>query len=236
MGVSLGIIGSGNIGQDVARLAVDAGVAVVMSNSRGPESITELTASFGSSVRAATVKEAIAVSDIVILALPIGAVADLLADDLRGKIVVDATNYYPAMFGPIEAIDRSGLTSSEFLQDLLPGVRLVKALNNVDFLRLPLLARAAGSSDRSALPVAGDDVAAKAAVISVLDQLGFDVVDLGPLSEGWRSQPGTPIYVTPYSEPADPAETDPTALFMNAHAVPVPVDAARALIASASRG
>lgn len=234
MTTTLAVVGAGNLGRGLAHLAAAAGVPTLLSNSRGPGTLSDLVASMTGDVRAASTVDAIAQADVVILALPIAAALELDGDALRGKIVIDATNYLPAHTGPISAIDESGTTSSEFLRTRLAAPRLVKALNNVDFLRLPRLSRAAGDTDRSALPLAGDDRDANAAVEALLDALGFDALNLGPLAEGWRAQPGTPLYVTPYFTVADDTETDPGARFMNAITNPVPAGAAAALAAAAT--
>ncbi|MGW6727495.1 NADPH-dependent F420 reductase [Nocardia sp. NPDC055029] len=134
---TLGLIGSGNIGSTVARLAVAAGIDVVLSNSRGPETLAEL--------------------------------------------------------------DADTVTTSELLQRHLPESQVVKAFNNIYFEHLAELARPAGAADRSALPVFGDDPAAKIAAAHLIDALGYDVVDGGTLAESRRSQRDTPVYVHPYA-------------------------------------
>ncbi|MFK0280918.1 NADPH-dependent F420 reductase [Streptomyces sp. NPDC090499] len=231
----VGIIGSGKIGTDVARLATAAGLQVAVSNSRGPESLSDLVEQLGPLATAATSAGAARSADIVVLALPLSAFRDLPAEALAGKTVVDATNYYPQRDGQIAELDAGRVTSSELVQRALPEARVVKALNTVDFIRLPALARPSDAADRTALPVAGDDLDAKAAVVAFLDAIGFDAVDAGSLSDGWRFQPGTPTFVAPYSTSAESAGDDPARAFLEA--VPVPVHAVRAreLLAAASR-
>lgn len=229
----VGIIGSGNIGKDVARLATAAGLRVVLANSRGPESLGELVAELGGGAAADTVVGTIERADIVVLALPFGAYGTLPEAALSGKVVVDATNYYPDRDGQVPELADGATTSTEFLARQWSGARVVKGLNNVDFVRLPLLARPAGSPERTALPVAGDDAEAKARVVAFLDEIGFDALDLGGLAEGRRSQPDTPIYVTPYYRPAEPAPEDPMRAFITARPVPVPLARARELAAAA---
>lgn len=229
----VGIIGSGNIGKDVAQLATAAGLTVVLANSRGPESLGELVVELGGSVTADTVQGATGRADIVVLAMPFGAYGALPAASLSGKVIVDATNYYPDRDGQVPELDEGRVTSSEFLARQWPDAQVVKGINNVDFIRLPQLARPAGSPERTALPVAGDDAPAKAKVIEFLDVIGFDALDLGPLEQGWRSQPDTPIYVTPYSRPAEPPVEDPMQRFLTAVPVPVPLAQARELAAAA---
>ncbi|WP_036922507.1 NADPH-dependent F420 reductase [Propionicicella superfundia] len=229
----VGVIGSGNIGKGVAQLATAAGLETVVANSRGPASLVALIAQLGGRATADTVERAIERADVVVLAIPFGAVGDLPAGVLAGKVVVDATNYYPGRDGHVAALDDGGLTSSEYLASHLPGVLLVKGLNNIDFVRLPQLGRPAGSPERTALPIAGDGLDAKVRVIEFLDVIGFDALDLGGLAEGRRSQPGSPIYVTPYSRPADPDVEDPTQRFLTAVPVPVPLAQAQALTVNA---
>lgn len=235
MGVEVvGVIGSGNIGAGVARLATAAGLRVVVSNSRGPETLQELVAELGERASADSPAGAAQQADLVVLAVPLRAYADLPVAALAGKVVVDATNYYPARDGQITELDSAETTSSEIVQRAAPLARVVKALNTVDFVRLPRLARPAGAPDRTALPVAGDDPEAKASAIELLDAIGFDAVDAGSLAEGWRFQPGTPTYVQPYSRPGASDTDDPLRQFLDAEPVPVPASQAHALLDAAT--
>lgn len=229
----IGIVGSGKIGEDVARLATAGGLPVVLANSRGPRSLGELITVLGPTASADTVTRAIERAEIVVLALPFGAYDTLPAVALAGKIVVDATNYYPERDGQVPALEAGDTTSSEMLSSRFPNARVVKALNTVDFIRLPRLARAPGAPDRTALPVAGDSSSAKARTVELLDAIGFDALDLGALSEGWRAQPGTPIFVTPYWRPAEPPADDPSRRFASGVPVPVPLEQARQLARAA---
>lgn len=195
---TIGLIGSGNIGSTVARLAVAAGHDVVLSNSRGPLTLQDLVSELGPKARAATPAEAAAVADIVVVTVPLRAYRDVPAQPLAGKVVIDTNNYYPERDGVFDAIEDGSTTTGELLQKQLPEARVVKGFNNIWFEHLRSLARPTGSPDRSALPIAGDDAAAKQAVTELLDSLGFDTVDAGPLAENWRTQRDTPVYVTPY--------------------------------------
>lgn len=199
---TLGFIGSGHIGSTVARLAVNAGHNVVMSNSRGPDSLADLVAQLGQRASAGTPEQAAGAGDVVVVTIPLRNYLDVPVDALRGTIVIDTMNYYPDRDGHMEALDDRTTTSSELLQALLPDSPVVKAFNNIFFQHLAELPRPSGAPDRSALPIAGDDVAAKASVTALLDELGYDAVDLGPLAEGWRQQPDTPVYGTPYAADA----------------------------------
>ncbi|MGZ4647727.1 MAG: NADPH-dependent F420 reductase, partial [Blastococcus sp.] len=198
---TIGLIGSGHIGGTVARLAVDAGHDVVLSNSRGPETLTDLVAQLGPHARAATAAEAAAAGDIVVVTVPLKAYREVPVEPLRGKVVIDTNNYYPQRDGQIAELDDASTTSSELLQAHLPDSHVVKAFNNIYFGHLGSLQRPAGDPERSALAIAGDDPAAKRTVTEFLDSIGYDTYDVGPLSEGWRYQPDTPAYGQPYVAP-----------------------------------
>jgi 8-hydroxy-5-deazaflavin:NADPH oxidoreductase len=206
---TIGLIGSGNIGSTVARLAVAAGHDVVLSNSRGPETLQDLVHELGPKARAATPAEAAAAGDVVVVTVPLRAYRDVPAEPLAGKVVIDTNNYYPERDGVFDELEDGSSTTGELLQKHLPQARVVKGFNNIWFGHLGSLARPAGSPDRSALPIAGDDEAAKQAVTELIDSLGFDTVDAGPLAENWRTQRDAPVYVTPYgaygSVPGTPA-------------------------------
>ena len=128
------------------------------------------------------------------------------AEDLRGKVVIDTMNYYPQRDGAIAELDDESTTSSELLQAHLPEAKVVKAFNNIFFQHLAALPRPSGAEDRSALAIAGDDQEAKEVVSEQLDAIGYDTVDLGPLSEGWRTQPDTAAYGILYA--VDPQAWD----------------------------
>lgn len=232
----VGIIGSGNIGTGVARLATAAGLNVVISNSRGPASLADLVAELGATASADTPAGVASRADIVVLAFPLAVYQDLPVAELAGRVVIDAMNYYPQYTGPIPDIDQRGIPSSQLVHEFLPGARVVKALNNVDYVRLTRLARPAGDPTRSALPIAGDDPQAKAQATVFLDAIGFDVLDLGGLDESWRTQPGTPLHVAPYSRDLPVPSEDPYTRFMAAETVPVPLAQAQTLAAQATRG
>jgi predicted dinucleotide-binding enzyme len=218
---TLGLIGSGNIGSTVARLAVAAGHDVVLSNSRGPETLQELVAELGPKARAATVAEAAAAGDIVVVTVPLRAYRDVPAGPLAGKVVIDTNNYYPDRDGVFPELEDGSTTTGELLQKHLTGAYVVKGFNNIWFEHLRSLARPAGAADRSALPIAGDDAAAKKAVTDLFDSLGYDTVDAGPLAENRRTQRDTPVYVTPYGAFGEPVGT------------PADADSVRKLVAAA---
>ncbi len=212
---TLGLIGSGRIGGTVARLAVDAGLEVVLSNSRGPETLADLVADLGSRARAATASEAAEAGDIVVVTTPFRVYRDVPVTPLSGKVVIDTTNYNAQRDGTIQEIEDGTVTNSELLQQHLATSKVVKAFNTIFFPHLAALPRPAGAADRTALPIAGDDTTAKTTAAELLDTLGYNTVDIGPLTESWRLHPGTPAYGTPYAagtpfwehdpSPADPA-------------------------------
>lgn len=235
---TIGIIGTGLIGSALGRLAVAAGLDVVLSNSRGPASLADLVAELGEHARAATPAETAQAGDLVVATIPLGAYAQLPAATLTGKIVIDTMNYYPQRDGQLAELDTDQLTSSELVQRHLAGARVVKAFNTIDHARLAGNARPSGAPDRSALPIAGDDQAAKAQVSQLLDLLGYDAVDTGTLSGSWRSEPNTPIYVQPYAPPmpGDPTEPDVQRRYFEAPGIPVSVDRVEELVSAAVRG
>ena len=213
---TVGIIGSGMIGGTVARLSVAAGHRVVLSNSRGPETLQELVAELGPLATAATAGQAAEAGDLVVVSVPVKAFAEIPAKPLAGKPVLDTGNYYPQRDGQIEELDTGALTSSGLLQRYLGQAQVVKVFNNIFFKHLLSLARPSGAADRTALPIAGDDQAAKAAVTAYLDSIGYDAVDAGPVAESWRQEPGTPVYGTPYGPFSDEAGTPASAADIHA--------------------
>ncbi|MEU2251656.1 NAD(P)-binding domain-containing protein [Nocardia xishanensis] len=195
---TLGLIGSGMIGSAVARLAVAAGLDVVIGNSRGPETLADLVAELGGTARAATSEEAARAGDLIVAAIPLAAYRRLPADALTGKAVLDTANYYPERDGHLTELDEGELTSTALIQRHLADSRVVKAFNTITPHQLFSLARPADAPDRSALLIAGDDAEAKAAATGLLNVLGYDAVDIGTLADSWRSEPGTPAYIAPY--------------------------------------
>ncbi len=203
----IGFIGSGMIGGTVARLSVAAGHHVVLSNSRGPDTLKDLVGELGPLAAAGTSEEAAAAGDLVVVATPVKAYGSLPVAALAGRVVMDTGNYYPQRDGQFAELDDGSLTSSGLLQRDLPQAWVVKVFNDIFFKHLGSLARPSGAADRSALPIAGDDAAAKAAVTAFLDSIGYDAVDAGPVAESWRQEPGTPAYGTPYGSFSDETGT-----------------------------
>lgn len=207
---TIGLIGSGNIGSTVARLAVAAGYNVVLSNSRGPETLASLVSELGAQARAATPAEAAAAGDIVVVTVPLRAYRSVPVEPLAGKIVIDTNNYYPDRDGRIAEIDNGTATVSGLLQQHLGTAKVVKAFNNIYYKHLESLPRPTGAAERSALPIAGDDAAAKAVVTAFLDAIGYDAVDAGGLKESWRFERDMPAYgVIYFSKLPAPGEAWP---------------------------
>jgi 8-hydroxy-5-deazaflavin:NADPH oxidoreductase len=179
MATTIGLIGAGSIGAQVARLAVAAGYDVVISNSRGPETLTGLIAELGPKARAGTALEAARSGDLVVVAIPLREYRTVPVDPLAGKILIDANNYYPQRDGRIPELDNESTTTSELLQAHLPKSKVVKAFNHIYARQLTTDGLPAGAKNR---------------VTRLLDEFGFDAVDAGPLKEGWRIQRDTPGY------------------------------------------
>jgi predicted dinucleotide-binding enzyme len=195
---TIGFIGSGRIGSTVARLSVAAGHMVVLSNSRGPETLKDLVTELGPMARAEGINETAEEGDIVVVATPLAAISHLPVRPVVDKVVIDANNYYPQRDGHIADLDSGQICSSQLLQRHLLGASVVKAFNNIFYQHLLNLARPADDPLRSYLPIAGDNDQALLVVANFLDQIGYGVVDYGPLAESWRQQPGTPVYGAPY--------------------------------------
>ena len=188
---TIGFIGSGHIGSTLARLAIDAGYDVVLSNSRGPDT---LVGRLGPKARAATAEDAAAAADIAVVTVPLKAYEAVPVEPLAGKIVIDTNNYYPQRDGEFPELEAETTTVSELLQRHLPTSHVVKAFNYIYYEELATQGQSAGTPDRRAFAIAGDNVDAKKAVGALIDEFGYDVVDVGPLAEGWRHQRDTPAY------------------------------------------
>lgn len=193
--MKIGIIGAGFVGRAIGKLAVRAGHRVMLSNSRGPQTLFSLPHGVGCEV--GTVDEAAAFGDVVVVAVPLSAYRSVPAAPAAGKIVVDAANYYWERDGRIPELDRRETTTSELLARHLPGSRIVKAFNAITMNDLERDGRPAGSPDRRALPLASDHPDARALATELYEQFGFDAVDCGPLAEGWRFERDAPAYCVP---------------------------------------
>lgn len=196
--MKIGIIGAGFVGRAVAKLAIKAGHQVMLSNSRGPQTLFSLKPMIGCEIGTAT--QAASFGDIVVIAVPLTAIGQLPVAEIAGKPVIDAVNYYPERDGQIAELDDQSTTTSEYLAGFLPHSQITKAFNAIQMTDLESHGLPAGDPQRRALPVAGDDVETKRAVIALYDAFGFDAVDAGALSEGWRFQRGMPSYCVRMTE------------------------------------
>ncbi|MCK8609355.1 NADPH-dependent F420 reductase [Agromyces sp. C10] len=194
---TLGIIGAGNIGSQVARAAVANGYDVVIANSRGPETLADLVAELGPRARAATAEEAGAAGDVVVVTVPLKAYRDIPVEPLAGKIVIDTNNYYWERDGRIAAIDEGRATVSGLLQEHLPTSRVVKGFNHIMAKDITTDGTPAGTPGRRALATSSDHDDAVAFVTELYDRFGFDTVNVGPLAESWRVERDQPAYVVP---------------------------------------
>jgi 8-hydroxy-5-deazaflavin:NADPH oxidoreductase len=193
--MKIGIIGAGRIGHALAVRFAGVGHEVMLSNSRGPNTLSDVVASVEGDVGAGTVEEAARFGDIDAVAIPTPVIRDLTPEPFADKLVIDANNYYPQPGRPVPELDADELTSSELLASLLPSATVVKAFNTIYFGRLldesgPDLP----ADERLAIPIAGDSAEAKRAVSDLIDEIGFTAVDAGTLAETRRQQPGSPLY------------------------------------------
>jgi predicted dinucleotide-binding enzyme len=225
------------ISSQLARLAIAAGQDVFLSNSRGPETLADLVTELGERARAATPADVARESDLIVASIPFRAYRKLPAEALAEKVLIDTMNYYPERDGEMAEVKTDTIATSELVQRHLAGSHVVRALSNMDWVRLLNRARPAGAPDRSGVPIAGDDADAKAAVARFLETIGYDPVDMGPLAESWRSQPTTPVYVKPYigAIPADLTPETERSWFLQAPGAAVPAAQVKTLVAHAVR-
>jgi predicted dinucleotide-binding enzyme len=193
---TIGIIGSGHVGSNLAKATMAHGYDVVLSNSQGPDSLTGLVADLGPGARAATPEEAAAACDFAIVAIPITTVSQVPVEPLAGKVVIATINYFPQRDGRIAEIDDGTTTVPGILQAHLPTSKVVRAFSMVDAADMSGDGHPEGDPQRRALALAGDDPAAKRIVTRLYEECGFDALDLGSLDESWRVDPGQPAFVT----------------------------------------
>jgi len=191
---TIGIIGAGEVGSQIARAAIANGYDIVIANSRGPETLRSLVEELGPHARAATAAEAAAAADFAVVAYPYRPSDELPVEELAGKIVLDTNNYMIWRDGNYPIVDSGQKTVHELRQEQLPTSKVAKAFTHIQAPSLFRFARPAGAPDRHALAVSSDYPEAVELVTRLYDQLGFDTVDNSPLSESWRSAPGTPMW------------------------------------------
>lgn len=191
---TIGIIGAGEVGSQLARAAIKHGYEVVIANSRGPETLRALVAELGPAARAATAAEAATAGDFVIIAVPLKLINNMPVEALAGKIVLDTNNYMPWRDGRYPMVDSGEKTEHELRQEQLPQSKVAKAFTHIQAPRLFLSARPAGDPNRHALSVSSDFPEAVELVSKLYDQFGFDTVDNSPLNQSWRSGPGQPAW------------------------------------------
>ncbi len=193
--MNIGIIGAGHIGSATARLFVDAGHEVAISNSRGPETLRELIADLGSNARAMTPAEAARFGEVVLLAIPLKDYTTLPVEELRGKIAIDAMNYYPNRDGNDPRLDSGELASSEMVAAHLAGARVVKAFNTIWFEHLKTKGnKSVPVEERRAIFISGDDADVKRTVSRLIEEIGFGAYDIGSLHDSRNQQPDTAVY------------------------------------------
>jgi 8-hydroxy-5-deazaflavin:NADPH oxidoreductase len=191
----IGFIGTGHIGAQIARAVTAAGYNVVLSNAHDPGSLGPLVAELGDHASAATVDNAAAAADLVVVAVPISAFDSLPAAPLTGKVVIVTSNYNRDREGAVPALDSGAATVPGLLQAHLPGARVVRAFSHISSGEVTTAGRPAGTPHRRALAIAGDDEEAKRVVSAIYDAVGFDTLDLGGLDEAWRVDRGEPAFI-----------------------------------------
>jgi 8-hydroxy-5-deazaflavin:NADPH oxidoreductase len=195
MTTSIGILGSGHVGSNLAQAAIAHGYDVVLSNLQGPDSLTGLVKELGPRARAATTAEAAAQGDFAIVAIPITTIDQIPVEPLAGKVVIATVNYFPQRDGPIPEIDNGTTTVPGLLQTHLPASRVVRAFNMINAGEMSGDGHPEGDPNRRALALAGDDLAAKQLVANLYNEFGFDALDIGGFDESWRLDPGQPAFV-----------------------------------------
>jgi predicted dinucleotide-binding enzyme len=193
---TVGIIGSGHVGSNLAKATIAHGYDVVLSGSGEPDTLEALASGLGPRARAGTPEEAATAGDFAIVATPIAAVKSIPVEPLRGKVVIATVNYFPQRDGHIAEIEDGTATVPGVLQRHLPDSRVVRAFSMLDAADMSGDGHPKGDPNRRAIAIAGDDAKAKMLVAGLIDELGFDVVDLGGLAESWRVDPGQKGFVT----------------------------------------
>src|SRR5579863_875804 len=193
---TIGILGSGHVGSNLARAATAHGYDVVLSNTQGPDSLAGLVKELGPHASAATPAEAAGAGDFAIVAIPLTTISEVPVEPLAGKVVISTINYFPQRYGHVPEIDDGTTTAPGLLQAHLPQSRVVRAFSMINAAEMSADGHPPGDPRRRALALAGDDPAAKRVVADLYEELGFDAVDIGGLDESWRVDAGQPAFVT----------------------------------------
>jgi predicted dinucleotide-binding enzyme len=193
---TIGILGSGHVGSNLAKAAIAHGYDVVLSNTQGPDSLAGLVRELGPHASAATPAEAAGKCDFAIVAIPLTTIDQVPVEPLAGKVVICTINYFPQGYGHVPEIDNGTTTAPGLLQAHLPESRVVRAFSMINAAEMSGDGHPAGDPRRRALALAGDDPAAKRLVAGLYDEFGFDAVDIGGLDESWRVEAGQPAFVT----------------------------------------
>jgi 8-hydroxy-5-deazaflavin:NADPH oxidoreductase len=193
---TIGIIGSGHVGSNLAKAGIAHGYDIVLSNSQGPQSLAGLVSGLGPHARAATPEQAAAAGDFAIVAIPLTAIDQVPAVPLAGKVVIATINYFPSRLGHIAEIDNGTTTAPGLLQVHLPASRVVRAFSMINAAEMSADGHPEGDPKRRALALARDDPTAKQLVARLYNEFGFDAVDIGGLAESWRVDAGQPAFVT----------------------------------------
>ncbi len=191
---TIGILGAGKLGTTLARLALVADYRVLLAASGSAQRIALIAEVLAPGAEAVTAREAIDGADIVVLAVPLGKLGNVPLDALRGKIVIDAMNYWQPIDGTLEAFENATVPSSELVRDAIPGATVVKTINHMGYHELEGFTHDAGHPQRKALAVASDDPDAVRLVSEIVEDFGFDPVDAGTLADTWVLQPGGELF------------------------------------------
>ena len=193
---TIGILGSGHVGSNLAKAAITHGYDVVLSNTQGPDSLAGLIKELGPRASAATPAKAAAAGDFAIVAIPLATIGQVPVEPLAGKVVIATINYFPQRYGHVPEIDDGTTTAPGLLQAHLPASRVVRAFSMINAEEMSGDGHPLGDPRRRALALAGDDPAAKQLVAGLYKEFGFDAVDIGGLDESWRVDAGQPAFVT----------------------------------------
>jgi 8-hydroxy-5-deazaflavin:NADPH oxidoreductase len=193
---TIGIIGSGHVGQSIAKAAIANGYDVILSNTQGPDSLTDVVKKLGAHASAATPEEAAARCDFAVVAIPITTIDQLPVEPLAGKVVICTINYFPDRLGHIMEIDNGNTTAPGLLQAHLPKSHVVRAFSMIDAADMSDDGHPEGDPKRRALALSGDDIDAKKLVANLYNEFGFDALDIGGLDESWRVDAGQKAFVT----------------------------------------